>query len=104
VGANVATFPTEKDLSSWVGACPGDEESAGVNYSYRSPHKSIRVPQSKRCNQFGKLDEFEKGSRLRDILWLHSHSKNNISSERLEDDFTQCSRARCRHESILPDG
>jgi transposase IS116/IS110/IS902 family protein len=24
-------------LSSWVGACPGDEESAGVNYSHRSP-------------------------------------------------------------------
>jgi transposase len=22
---------------SWVGACPGDEESAGVNYSHRSP-------------------------------------------------------------------
>ncbi len=26
-----------KCLSSWVGACPGDEESAGVNYSHRSP-------------------------------------------------------------------
>ena len=24
-------------ISSWVGACPGDEESAGVNYSHRSP-------------------------------------------------------------------
>jgi transposase len=23
--------------SSWVGACPGDDESAGVNYSHRSP-------------------------------------------------------------------
>jgi len=23
--------------TSWVGACPGDEESAGVNYSHRSP-------------------------------------------------------------------
>src|SRR6516225_1201901 len=32
-----ATFPSEKCLSSWVGACPGDEESAGVNYSHRSP-------------------------------------------------------------------
>jgi len=29
--------PSEKQLSSWVGACPGDEESAGVNYSHRSP-------------------------------------------------------------------
>jgi transposase len=37
VGANAAKFPSEKHLSSWVGACPGDEESAGVNYSHRSP-------------------------------------------------------------------
>ena len=32
-----ATFPSEKCLSSWVGACPGEDESAGVNYSHRSP-------------------------------------------------------------------
>src|SRR2546425_5862685 len=37
VGAKAATFPSQKHLSSWVGACPGDEESAGVNYSHRSP-------------------------------------------------------------------
>src|SRR5947209_3740523 len=37
VGATAATFPSEGDLSSWVGACPGDNESAGVNYSHRSP-------------------------------------------------------------------
>lgn len=37
VGATAATFPSGKHLSSWVGACPGDEESAGVNYSHRSP-------------------------------------------------------------------
>jgi transposase len=37
VGATAATFPSEKHLSSWVGACPGDDESAGVNYSHRSP-------------------------------------------------------------------
>ena len=37
VGATVATFPSEKHLSSWVGACPGDEESAEVNHSRRSP-------------------------------------------------------------------
>src|SRR6266403_1770194 len=32
VGPTAATFPSEKCLSSWVGACPGDDESAGVNY------------------------------------------------------------------------
>jgi len=37
VGPKVATFPSAKDLSSWVGACPGDEESAGVNRNKRSP-------------------------------------------------------------------
>lgn len=37
VGATAATFPSEKQLSSWVGACPGDDESAGVSYSHRSP-------------------------------------------------------------------
>src|ERR1700758_3647059 len=37
VGPAAATFPSEKCLSSGVGACPGEEESAGVNYSHRSP-------------------------------------------------------------------
>src|SRR6266487_2071783 len=37
VGAKAATFPSAKQLSSWVGACPGDEESAGVSKSRRSP-------------------------------------------------------------------
>jgi transposase len=37
VGAAATTFPSAKELSSWVGACPGDDESAGVNYSHRSP-------------------------------------------------------------------
>jgi transposase len=37
VGPTAATFPSGKQLSSWVGACPGDDESAGVNYSHRSP-------------------------------------------------------------------
>ncbi|HMD06954.1 MAG TPA: transposase [Candidatus Acidoferrum sp.] len=37
VGPVAATFPSAKQLSSWVGACPGDDESAGVNYSHRCP-------------------------------------------------------------------
>ena len=37
VGPTAASFPSEKCLSSWVGACPGDDESAGVNHSHRSP-------------------------------------------------------------------
>ena len=38
VGVAAATFPSPKHLASWVGACPGDEESAGVNYTHRSPN------------------------------------------------------------------
>jgi transposase len=37
VGATAATFPSPKQLSSWVGACPGDDESAEVSHSHRSP-------------------------------------------------------------------
>jgi transposase len=37
VGAKAATFPSAKNLSSWVGACPGEDESAGVNSNPRSP-------------------------------------------------------------------
>jgi len=37
VGATAATFPSGKHLSSWLGACPGDEESAEVSQSHRSP-------------------------------------------------------------------
>jgi len=38
VGAKAATFPSAKNLVSWVGACPGEDESAGVNRSKRSPN------------------------------------------------------------------
>src|SRR5437899_9765019 len=38
VGPAAAAFPSAKHLASWVGVCPGEEESAGVNYSHRSPN------------------------------------------------------------------
>ena len=53
VGPTAATFPSEKCLSSWVGACPGDDESAGVNYSHRSPkgnrHTAALTQSSGQC-------------------------------------------------------
>ena len=38
VGPTATTFPTAKHLASWVGACPGHDESAGINHSHRSPN------------------------------------------------------------------
>jgi transposase len=37
VGPQAATFPSAQQLSSWVGACPGREESAEVSKNNRSP-------------------------------------------------------------------
>jgi transposase len=37
VGPTAASFESEKELASWVGVCPGDEESAGESQSTRSP-------------------------------------------------------------------
>ena len=60
VGATAATFPSEKQLSSWVGASPGDDESAGVNYSHRSP-KGNR-PMRRILNQAANAAVKSKGS------------------------------------------
>ena len=38
VGPTAATFATAKRLASWVGACPGHDESAGINHSHRGPN------------------------------------------------------------------
>jgi transposase len=37
VGVTATTFPSPRHLASWVGACPGHEESAGINHSPRCP-------------------------------------------------------------------
>ena len=40
VGAEAAAFPSPGHLSSWAGACPGRQESAGVSRSDASPKGS----------------------------------------------------------------
>jgi transposase len=37
VGVTAATFPSGRHLSSWMGSCPGRQESAGENESGRCP-------------------------------------------------------------------
>jgi len=36
MGPQAAAFASAEQFASWVGVCPGSQESAGVNYSHRS--------------------------------------------------------------------
>lgn len=36
IGPGAAAFASAEQFASWVGVCPGSQESAGVNYSHRS--------------------------------------------------------------------
>ncbi|MBI4875257.1 MAG: IS110 family transposase [Acidobacteria bacterium] len=49
IGPEAAAFPTSEQLASWVGVCPGRQESAGVSVRNRSP-KGNR-PMRKLINQ-----------------------------------------------------
>jgi transposase len=69
VGPTAATFPSEKCLSSWVGACPGDDESAGVNYSHRSPKSNRHMRRV--LNQTANAAARTKGS-IFDIVYRRS--------------------------------
>jgi transposase len=60
VGATAATFASAKNLASWVGACPGDQESAEVSYSHRSPKGSR--PMRRILNQAANAGVRMKGS------------------------------------------
>jgi hypothetical protein len=64
VGAKAATFPSAEKLSSWVGACPGEEESAGVN---RSRHFAEgQPPDAPRSQSSGECRCQTQGEHLRD--------------------------------------
>jgi transposase len=60
VGPKAATFRTAKKLSSWVGVCPGNQESAGESHSSRSP-KGNR-PMRRLLNQAAQSAVKVKGS------------------------------------------
>src|SRR5580700_6511711 len=72
VGPTAATFPSEKQLSSWVGVCSGDDESAGVNYSHRSPNGNRHMRRV--LNQAANAAVKAKGS-IFDIVYRRSVSR-----------------------------
>ena len=37
IGPKAAAFASAEQFASWVGVCPGSQQSAGINYSNRSP-------------------------------------------------------------------
>ncbi|MGB2663589.1 MAG: transposase [Candidatus Acidiferrum sp.] len=75
IGPTAATFPSEKCLSSWVGACPGDDESAGVNYSHRSPKGNRHMRRV--LNQCANAAARTKGS-IFEIVYRLSHAWDTI--------------------------
>ena len=81
VGAKAATFPSAKDLVSWVGACPGDEETAGVNRSKRSPKGNRQMRRI--LNQAANAAVKHKGSIFeivyRRLVLRLGHNKNHRS-------------------------
>jgi transposase len=43
VGPTAATFASAKRLASWVGACPGHDERAGINHSHRAQRRTAKM-------------------------------------------------------------
>ena len=74
VGATAAAFPSAKQLSSWVGACPGEEESAGVNQSHRSPQGNRPMRRSRLQPRLGHGQTIGAiAHRLCRLIWIILH-------------------------------
>ena len=72
VGPAAATFPSPEQLSSWVGTCPGREESAEVSKNNRSP-KGNRVMR-RVLNQVAHAAVKTKGSVFQALYRRFRHS------------------------------
>jgi len=84
IGPAVATFPSAKQLASWVGVCPGQDESAGISHSSRSPkgnqnmrrilnqaaHAAIKVKGSIFEVVFQRL---RRGLKYKEAIWAIAH-------------------------------
>lgn len=66
LGPEAATFPSAGQVASWVGVCPGREESAGESHNNRSP-KGNR-PMRRLLNQLAWAAVRTKGSYFQDLF------------------------------------
>jgi transposase len=97
IGPKAAAFATAEHFASWVGVCPGSQESAGVNYSHRSAKgnrylrrllcqiawAAIHTKQTFFASLFGRLKPRIEGKgaawavahRIAKVIWLVLHNE-----------------------------
>lgn len=106
VGPQVAVFPTAKCFSSWIGTCPGEEESAEESTSSRSPkgnchmrrilnqaaHAAVKVKGSIFELTFRRLRA--RGLKYQEAIWAIAHRLSRLIWILL--------RRKCRYEERGP--
>ena len=105
IGPKAAAFASAEQFASWVGVCPGSQESAGVNYSHRSAKgnrylrrllcqiawAAIHTKDTFFAGLFARLKPRVEGKgaawavahRIAKIVWLILHQRSRISGEGL---------------------
>ena len=96
VGPGATAFESEKDLCSWVGVCPGENQSAGESHGCRSPkgnrnlrrlltqaaHAAIRVKGSIFQVKFERL---RRGLKYNEAIWAIAHRLCRLIWKILQD-------------------
>jgi len=105
IGPKAAAFATAGQFASWVGVCPGSQESAGVNYSNRSPKgnrylrrllcqiawAAIHTKDTFFAGLFGRLKPRIEGKgaawavahRMARVIWLVLHQEVDYQEKRI---------------------
>lgn len=84
IGPTAATFPTAKDLASWVGVCPGDDMSAGQQHNTKSPkgNKNMRRVLDQAAHAAVKMkgsifevvfQRLRRGLKYKEAIWAIAH-------------------------------
>ena len=84
IGPTAATFPTAKDLASWVGVCPGDDISAGQQHNTKSPkgNKNMRRVLDQAAHAAVKMkgslfevvfQRLRRGLKYKEAIWAIAH-------------------------------